>query len=214
MFAESDLPCKIVLVFVESDAFLGNYHKNPFEFGRKWTVEVSSGIEIEEENKSKEFLDERFFRLEKKLEEFMTKFHVESETHPKSLENVEKGKGKGKGKKRQEKSQEKSQESTNETVEEFIEREANRRLSELLDKTLETCQERDQDAASTSSFQVLSRISRASRNNSVFTEDEMPRVKNATKSKTVYIKNIQLLLNSTPIDQIDESQTRNIIFDI
>jgi len=209
MFAESDLPCKIILMFVESDAFLGNHHKNPFEFGRKWSVQVSTRVDKETEEQSREsrdFFDQRFLRLEKKFEDFLAKFHVEQEVQQKTFS--QKGKGKGKGKK------------SAENLDEIIEKEANKRYNALLNKTLETCatiQQEEAERASTSSFQVLSKDSRELRQGSsrcsFMTNYDDPLIGNQTATITVYLKNIQLLLNSTPLDQIDEAQTRNQLYD-
>jgi len=222
LFAESDLPCKIILMFVESDAFLGNHHKNPFEFGRKWTVEVLTRVEkksIEESRQSRDFFDQRFVRLERKFEDFLSKFHVEKEVPPKTFSK--KGKGKGKGKK------------SVENIDEIIEREANKRLNILLNKTLETCAEQQRleqskeqnetvDQTSTSSFRVLSKdstepipgTSRQSQCSFMTDDEDEPLVlKQKTSTKTVYLKNIQILLNSTPLDQIDEAQTRKNFYD-
>jgi len=211
MFAESDLPCKIILMFVESEAFLGNHHKNPFEFGRKWSVTVSTRVEkdTEEPRESRDFFDQRFIRLERKFEDFLAKFHVEQEQPPTSFSKKGKGKGKGKGKK------------SVENLEEIIEREANKRFNAYLNRTLETCAQTQQESnienengekGSTSSFRVLSKDSRDHQGTSrcsYMTDDDVPLFVQQTATKTVYLKNIQILLNSTPLDQIDEAQTRN-----
>jgi hypothetical protein len=39
LFVDGDLPCRIVLAFVDAKARLGSYHKNPYFFQRKWEVE-------------------------------------------------------------------------------------------------------------------------------------------------------------------------------
>lgn len=39
LLSNGESPCKVVICFVETEAKLGSYHKNPFEFRRSWTYE-------------------------------------------------------------------------------------------------------------------------------------------------------------------------------
>ena len=52
LFSESENPVRIFFMIVDSKAYNGNIHKNPFNFARKWTVtaaqrEMNLGAEIE-----------------------------------------------------------------------------------------------------------------------------------------------------------------------
>jgi hypothetical protein len=38
LFTDGDLPCRIVIAFVDAKARLGSYHQNPFDFKRKWVL--------------------------------------------------------------------------------------------------------------------------------------------------------------------------------
>ena len=42
LFTDGDLPCRIVLAFVDAKARLGSYHQNPFYFTRKWELPPAS----------------------------------------------------------------------------------------------------------------------------------------------------------------------------
>ncbi len=42
LFPESDIPCRIIVAFVDAKARIGDYHKNPYFFGRKWVYELTN----------------------------------------------------------------------------------------------------------------------------------------------------------------------------
>ena len=87
LFTDSDLPCKIVLCFVKTKSKVGDYHENPFEFRRKWTIPKPSQINVQSESSEKErYLERRIAEIEKQFQEFQNSFKVT-------------GKGKGRGKK-------------------------------------------------------------------------------------------------------------------
>ena len=60
---------RIVICFIETTAKVGNYHKNPFDFRRKWTVTTS-----ETQNIERNFSERELF-LEQRLAEEVTQSH-------------------------------------------------------------------------------------------------------------------------------------------
>jgi len=46
LFTDGDLPCRIILAFVDAKARLGDYHKNPYYFLRKWEIEQEEAAPI------------------------------------------------------------------------------------------------------------------------------------------------------------------------
>jgi hypothetical protein len=102
LFHDADLPCKIVVCFVEGKAKVGDYHKNPFDFRRKFTY-------VEENRKKnsedKVFDERRLDSLENKFENLATKFDILIDaltTQKKDVNDAtKKTKGKGRGKKTQ-----------------------------------------------------------------------------------------------------------------
>ena len=87
LFTDSDLPCKIVLCFVKTKSKVGDYHENPFEFGRKWLIpNTTQSLRHSDSTERERYLERRIEEIEKQFQEFQN-----------SLKSG-KGKGKGKGK--------------------------------------------------------------------------------------------------------------------
>ncbi len=42
LFVDGDLPCRIVIAFVDAKSRLGSYHKNPYFFQRKWEIDTET----------------------------------------------------------------------------------------------------------------------------------------------------------------------------
>ena len=66
---------RIVICFIETTAKVGNYHKNPFDFRRKWTVTTSETQNIERNFSERElFLEQRLADIEAKFKNFQEQF--------------------------------------------------------------------------------------------------------------------------------------------
>jgi hypothetical protein len=76
LFSDSDLPCRVIVCFVETKSKNGTYHSNPFEFRRNW--EVPSSL-ISSESQSSILHHHQL--LEQSLEEkFNTRFNTLNQT--------------------------------------------------------------------------------------------------------------------------------------
>lgn len=229
LFTQNDLPCKIIITFVEADAFLGSHHKNPFKFNRLWSVQVpelENDANITHLRQERDIFDQRFARLEKKLEDFM-QFHLENEIQ-KQTKLIGKGKGKGK-------SSQKNNLDSNVQAQDVTSNSITKQFEDILRKTLTMSYESEnlrsnaipnkEKNQNKDHREPLPSTSRASSLHSFHSEHQ--RTTNRAYSfatedttsdnedvqglvtKTVFIKNIELLLNSTPIDQIDDQQTED-----
>ena len=91
LFQDADLPCRIVVCFVETSHKNGTATSNPFAFYRSWKIETNSQVELfrdtECENKLEKLVDEKFSRLERQFSSFL------------AVLQQSKVKGKGRGKK-------------------------------------------------------------------------------------------------------------------
>ena len=123
LFTDSDLPCKIVICFVKTASKVGDYHTNPFDFGRKWEMPSSlskSSVEIRSEREK--FLELRIKQIEEQFQKFQSKFECQN-------------KGKGRGKK----SKQPATESNETDLAEQINREAQKRLQSFLQAGYRLC---------------------------------------------------------------------------
>jgi hypothetical protein len=117
LFTDSDLPCKIVICFVQTKSKVGDYHTNPFDFGRKWkvpkTIVESTSAQTSEREKA---LERRLREIEEQFEKFQAALSP---------------KGKGRGKKSK-----KAAEAEGDTnIAEQISQEAQKRLRSFLQGT-------------------------------------------------------------------------------
>jgi len=103
LFPNADLPCRIVLCFVNATSYNGTYSSNPFDFKRSWTVpkNAKSNVTTTNPNQVAQFMSLETHRLENKFdllasqfEKFCARF---DENTP--LKKKVTGKGKGRGKK-------------------------------------------------------------------------------------------------------------------
>jgi len=62
LFTDGDLPCRIILAFVDAKARLGDYHKNPYNFLRKWEIEQEAATSVEHRIKYLEELVQKLSR--------------------------------------------------------------------------------------------------------------------------------------------------------
>jgi len=222
LFSQSDNPCKITVCFVASQAKTGSYHKNPYDFRRSWSVEVSSA-EISNYQSSTDHMTEIEDRVQSRLaaqlqtqfDDFAAKFFESTQR----LLNIPV-------------QSEKESDAERATVNKIsvgaqglttrrsnVDRSANRRIQEYIESA-GTHQEDVLDGPSTSdrvlrSNLVDSEVNRGSAAPSVAggsnsseyfstqpaSEPQMPK---ATKV-TQYIRSINCTINSTPVDQVNFS---------
>ncbi len=77
IFTDSDLPCKIVICFVETANKNGSYSTNPFDLRRSWEVEETETVQVQvpqEPSAREKFLEKRLQRMEETLAEFQKQF--------------------------------------------------------------------------------------------------------------------------------------------
>ena len=90
MFQDADLPCRIVVCFVETAHKIGTPTSNPFAFHRSWKVEQANYAVVPQSTDSQSNLerivDERFLRLEKQFTSLIASIGGQ----------LSKGKGRGK----------------------------------------------------------------------------------------------------------------------
>jgi hypothetical protein len=177
---------------------------NPFNFERSWVVKD----EIDQLNQASTISREKF--LEKRLAEMEAKFQQFQKAIAEQNATMLKGKGKGKGKgKRTQRNQEAE-----------IEEEAQKRLRLFLDSQRATSVDEFQPASShghgmslpsTSGLQNrpedfrLTDDAWTNDTSSVRTEDPVPVV----TTRKVYITRIDLTINGTSVDQIQDIQTED-----
>lgn len=161
MFPDSNLPCRLILVFVETEAKVGNYSKNPFEFNRKWTYTVAENLRTNKESN----IEERMKKLEEQFESFSAKLRLPRPDQSKETETFE-----------------------DVEVESRIITEAKKRLRSFLTiPNISVHDDNDLSSEAESEF--------------VTVNEELE------TTKTVYIQKIEVLLNSNPIDQVEDNQT-------
>jgi hypothetical protein len=193
IFTDADLPCRIVVCFVDGQAKNGTYDTNPFDFQRSWEVEVDEVQNIDPEKSQREqMLEERCAKLEKSFEQFQAFLSTVNEQ-----KNSKKGKGRGK----KSKPEQDPKQST--SFEANVQEEAQRRLREFMG-----LRSSDVDVESGLSGSSL-RQSRPFPSD-LMTEDRASVIGLSAKTKkTIYIKKIEMFLNQTPIDQIEDKQTED-----
>lgn len=94
-----DIPARLIVCFVESDAKAGSYTKNPFNFKRKWKVPKTANLETENaetQNLTREnLLEQRLKEIEnlnRQLQENLQKL----QSNLSQPQKTSKGKGRGK----------------------------------------------------------------------------------------------------------------------
>jgi len=102
LFPNADLPCRIVLCFVNATSFNGTYSSNPFEFKRSWTVQKTPDVsQASNPNQATQLFSLDAQRLENKfdfLASQFAKFCARFDEDTPLKKNVSR-KGKGRGKK-------------------------------------------------------------------------------------------------------------------
>ena len=187
----SDCPCRIVICFVESKNKTGNIHLNPFEFRRKWTVTVSEGHEVSHLSERERFLEKKLLDFEKQLAFFKSCVNlVPLGDTPTTVPSTSKGKGRGK-------------KST--PTDAVAQSPTQAQSSSLLDRfrsSFSAPQTQDEQNS----------IHGASTSSQSNTSSPPPYSEGVgATTKTVYIKQVELLLNGAPLDQIETRETGNLL---
>jgi hypothetical protein len=188
IFTDADLPCRIVICFVDGQAKSGTYDTNPFDFQRSWEIEVDDIQQISDKSQREQILEERCARLEKQFQAFLTSVNEQKISR----------KGKGRGKKSKP-----DQPST--SFEAQVQDEAQRRIREFMG-----LRNSDIDVESGLSDRSLRQTRSVSVPDDLITDDGASLSGVAAKTKkTIFIKKIEMFLNQTPIDQIEDRQTED-----
>jgi hypothetical protein len=204
LFSDSDLPCRIVLCFVDATSKNGSYSTNPFEFKRSWISKKPTNLAKAKTSATtdpKQFLETS--RLESKFDLFTAQFakfcaRFEEDRPLKAP----KGKGRGKKSKKTPSSDPGTQSSVSEAE---INAEAQRRLEMFL-KENELAPKPNEPGPSRSTRSVpLASASGGSIND--FMTDDVSELPSNDVTKVIYIKKIECKLNQNPLDQVEDNQT-------
>jgi hypothetical protein len=193
LFPDSDLPCKIIVCFVESDAKVGDYHKNPFAFQRSWEVEVDDSVSKVQNDEPSQG---RILHLENKVDSLTEKLETLLGVLQNQSQNSKQPKSKVLGSKKKVAPKSKT----------------------LLKKT--TRAQRQPENQEYHNFEEFfgydgSSPGPSTRNSDIITEDgsyhsaasQVPIAPQAKVKKTFYITKVDCLLNSIPLDAIDDFQS-------
>ena len=180
----SDCPCRIVIGFIESKNKTGSPILNPFEFKRAWKVTVAANNEDSQITEREKYLEQKLLDFEKQLAFFkscVTLVSVDENQSPPS-------KGKGRGKRS--------------VPAPAVQAETQQSFFDRFRPSFSGASAPNADTQSVQSEEPsTSRQSQHSVNNP-------PSYAEATATeKTIYIKQVELLLNGTPLDQLDTRET-------
>ena len=182
----SDCPCRVVIGFIESKNKTGSPTLNPFDFKRAWKVTVASNQEDSQISQREQYLEQKLLDFEKQLAFFKSCVTLVSvdESQPQT------SKGKGRGKRTVQ-----APETQTQSPQSFFDR---------FRPSFSGASAANADTQSVhSEHQSTSQQSQHSGNNP-------PSYSEATATeKTIYIKQVDLLLNGAPLDQLDTRETGN-----
>lgn len=190
----SDLPCRIIICFLESKNKTGDPKKNPFEFNRSWTVTLTSGAQDTFVSEKERRLEEKLLQFERQLTLFKSLMSPGNEGESNQvnvdenepLKKTPQGKGKGRGKNTRAAS------ASN--------------IFTRIRQSLSTGQTQPDEEGASSSHEPTPSSSSSVSGPPPYSDLGLPSNVSAT-TKTVYIKQVELLLNGTPLDQIDTRET-------
>ena len=180
----NDLPCRIIVCFVESKNKTGSQTLNPFEFKRSWTVTVGSE-EVSSTSERERFLERRLADIEKQLNLFKACVASSSNENDDDDETQPLLKNKGKGKK--------SKPTTSNT--------------QTQDSSIFT-RLRNSFSNNPGENQNEPTPSTSSRSGSL-PPPAYSELNFEATTKTVFIKQVELLLNGAPVDQIETRETED-----
>lgn len=223
LFSDADLPCRIVLCFVNATSKNGSYSTNPFNFKRSWTVTKSvSRQNIMSSSQPTQLLTLETKRLENKFDLLAAqfqKFCARYEEDAPLRQKTGKGKGRGKKSKQPPASDLGNQSSISEAQ---INAEAQRRLELFLKENEMTTRAgpSHSDPGPSNSTRPMPGPSHSTRSfhsapaASVNFDDLMTddlSVAANEETKVIYIKKIECKLNQTPLDQVEDNQRKGNI---
>jgi len=96
LFSE-DMPCRIIIAFIESKSKTGDQKTNPFNFKRSWVKKTSTIEEEEPVSLRERLLEEKLQSLQSKLDRFESLLDIDSEMLN-QIEQFQAKKGTGRGK--------------------------------------------------------------------------------------------------------------------
>ena len=177
----SDCPCRIVICFIESKNKTGSFDLNPFDFKRSWKVTVNSSLESSQVSERERYLEKRLLDFEKQLAYFKS-----CVTLVQVNETDSSSKGKGRGKK------------SNNTPA----ADGSSSIFERLRSSFSGPNENETDSVRSEPRQSSSRSNVSTPPPPYGTIDDT-----GATTKTIYIKQVQLLLNGAPLDQVESRET-------
>ena len=176
----SDVPCRIVICFIEGKNKSGSYDLNPFDFRRSWEVSTSTTVNAEPLTERERLMEEKLLEFEKQLSYFkscVTLVQVDETDQASS-------KGKGRGKRSKPATEDQAQ-----TSRTFLER-----LRGMTGNT-DTSSVHSDSASTSNSIRSMPPPYR----------EEHLNVQATTKK--IFIKQVELLLNGAPLDQLETRET-------
>jgi hypothetical protein len=204
IFCDEEIPCRIVIAFVNTKAKVGDRHLNPYEFRRSWTVTVDENVEqIHRSISEREtYLEQKLIAIEEQFKVFQQQMVQFSNTST----SKSKTKGKGKGKK-----------SLPKASNSQIEEEAQRRLRLFLSSQQTNLPDEFQATTSrginlpSTSTQANSHRSDASTEDSSSSRNFQPThaYQQESTTKTIFLKRVELTINGSPVDMIEDKQTED-----
>jgi hypothetical protein len=214
LFPDSDLPCKIVLCFVDASSKNGSYSTNPFDFKRSWKIPKPTTSNVANETQEESNPSNQLLTLEKRLE---SKFDLLAAQFAKFCARYEEdaplrqptnSKGKGRGKKSKKQQSESEPGASTSVSEADINAEAQRRLELFLkENEISSISKPNLPPRSHCTRSSFHSVGAASMNNDFMTDDLSLSDDDA---KIVYIKKIEVSLNQTPLDQVADKQRNDL----
>jgi hypothetical protein len=193
LFPDSDLPCRIVVCFVDGTAKTGSYHTNPFEFRRSWEVDAVDSDNRPDPDRMEERIAEK---LDQKLNRKFSTFQEEMLTKFSMFQTSIGGKGRGKR--------------SQQNLEAEIKKQAEARLRQFLNENLNPVNPLPGPSNACPSATNSSQPQSRSPSEFLTDDDDQPlRPRSVQATKTIYLKKLDCLLNAVPIDQIEDYQTED-----
>ena len=177
----TDCPCRIIICFIESKNKTGSFDLNPFDFKRTW--QVTTGVSTNDQLTEKErYLERKLLDFERQLSFFKSCVTLVSVDET-STDAQAKGKGRGK----RSKPTENPVPSTSTSI-------FNRLRSSFSGPQQDAQSEHSEGPSEASGV----------------SSPPPPYQEVAATTKTIYIKQVQLLLNGTPLDQVECRETSKL----
>lgn len=196
LFPDNIIPSRVICVFVDSKAHIGNRHLNPYDFQRSW---VSDGIGFDQLNDEisreelKRFYEQKLSSIEQNIEkklDFLLKTFTENQPVPSTSKTTRGGKRK-------------CTQKTQENVESAASGQESRSGTPIKYQRLQNYLH---DVRATSAIRRGSLQSSSVQNDLDYDPDPPPPSPPPTvEGLKVFIQSMELLLNGSPIDQFPSS---------